>query len=357
MSSGQASAGRDNADGGQERHLGHARREAEAGSGVVPIVSLGDGEGLRRGPAGRIRLVYQPDRLCGAWIPGSHTDTEGGPSGGGEQGTERREAVTQEELESELTVARLAVNDWHGCASQDELDRWRKAQHRFIDAAKAVGAAALSAKLEEHTTASTEAIEYWRNQTRLIQARRDELQAKLEKELLERQKWSDHANAVNDKLDAENEALKAKLEEVQAALSLTQLTVSGSFEAGWTIQVTGYEMEAIRAALGAEASRGEVVKVQENDESRWATIEQALRSPDLSDSVRLLAIGSIVQSRKPLTEKEIARGQELAEILGWQKAERGEVVKACPHLWNWGNEETIQCSRCGLLRNRDESKP
>jgi hypothetical protein len=41
----------------------------------------------------------------------------------------------------ELTNARLAVNDWHACATQDELNRWRQVQLRLIDAAKAVGRA------------------------------------------------------------------------------------------------------------------------------------------------------------------------------------------------------------------------
>jgi hypothetical protein len=40
---------------------------------------------------------------------------------------------------TELTDARLAVNDWHACASPEELARWREAQQRLIDAARAVG--------------------------------------------------------------------------------------------------------------------------------------------------------------------------------------------------------------------------
>jgi len=38
---------------------------------------------------------------------------------------------------NELTCARLAVNDWHACATMDELSRWRAAQMRLIVAAKA----------------------------------------------------------------------------------------------------------------------------------------------------------------------------------------------------------------------------
>ena len=38
----------------------------------------------------------------------------------------------------ELTNARLALNDWHACATNEELERWRAAQSRLIDAAKAV---------------------------------------------------------------------------------------------------------------------------------------------------------------------------------------------------------------------------
>lgn len=45
------------------------------------------------------------------------------------------------DLESALTNARLAVNDWHNCSTQDELNRWRAAQQRLIEAAKACGRA------------------------------------------------------------------------------------------------------------------------------------------------------------------------------------------------------------------------
>lgn len=38
----------------------------------------------------------------------------------------------------ELTNARLAVNDWHVCLTQEELERWRQAQQRLIDAATAL---------------------------------------------------------------------------------------------------------------------------------------------------------------------------------------------------------------------------
>ncbi len=42
-------------------------------------------------------------------------------------------------LAGEVTAARLAVNDWHACATQDELDHWRAAQQRLIEAATALG--------------------------------------------------------------------------------------------------------------------------------------------------------------------------------------------------------------------------
>ncbi len=44
-------------------------------------------------------------------------------------------------LAAELAAARLAVNDWHACATNEELDRWRRAQARLIDAAQAVAGA------------------------------------------------------------------------------------------------------------------------------------------------------------------------------------------------------------------------
>jgi hypothetical protein len=37
----------------------------------------------------------------------------------------------------ELTNARLALNDWHDCASAEELNRWRAVQMRLITAAQA----------------------------------------------------------------------------------------------------------------------------------------------------------------------------------------------------------------------------
>ncbi len=44
------------------------------------------------------------------------------------------------QIEEELTVARLAVNDWHACSTQEELERWRFAQQRLIRAARAAEA-------------------------------------------------------------------------------------------------------------------------------------------------------------------------------------------------------------------------
>jgi hypothetical protein len=40
-------------------------------------------------------------------------------------------------FQQELTTARLAVNDWHACSTNEELARWRAAQARLIIAAKA----------------------------------------------------------------------------------------------------------------------------------------------------------------------------------------------------------------------------
>lgn len=49
-------------------------------------------------------------------------------------------------LRQTLVNARLAVNDWHACASQEELQRWREAQRRLIDAAFALGQATAAHK-------------------------------------------------------------------------------------------------------------------------------------------------------------------------------------------------------------------
>jgi FAD/FMN-containing dehydrogenase len=46
--------------------------------------------------------------------------------------------TNQDAARLELTNARLVVNDWHVCASAEELDRWRAAQSRLIAAARAV---------------------------------------------------------------------------------------------------------------------------------------------------------------------------------------------------------------------------
>jgi len=59
----------------------------------------------------------------------------------------------------------------------------------------------------------------------------------------------------------------------------------------------------------------------EQDEARWALVEEALLTPDLkSDLARLSAISVTVQSRKPPTEADIARTQALAEKYGWLPA-------------------------------------
>jgi len=45
------------------------------------------------------------------------------------------------ELRVALTNARLAVSDWHECSTEEELQLWRLAQQKLIDAAIAVGRA------------------------------------------------------------------------------------------------------------------------------------------------------------------------------------------------------------------------
>jgi hypothetical protein len=41
--------------------------------------------------------------------------------------------------QSHLADARLAVNDWVSCSTAEQLDQWRQAQNRLIEAAKSVG--------------------------------------------------------------------------------------------------------------------------------------------------------------------------------------------------------------------------
>jgi hypothetical protein len=68
------------------------------------------------------------------------------------------------------------------------------------------------------------------------------------------------------------------------------------------------ELDAVLAS--ADVVKG--VYRPDLDESRWRTIEEALKTSDLpSDLSRLAAISSIVNSRKPLTEAAIARAHQL----------------------------------------------
>lgn len=50
---------------------------------------------------------------------------------------QRQPATPVKEARAQLTNARLRVNDFHACATAEELDRWRTAQESLIDAAKA----------------------------------------------------------------------------------------------------------------------------------------------------------------------------------------------------------------------------
>ncbi len=60
------------------------------------------------------------------------------------------------------------------------------------------------------------------------------------------------------------------------------------------------------------------------DEHRWQMIESALKTKGLSsDGARLAAIGCIANSRKPPTEADLKRSEELAERFGWER-EAGE---------------------------------
>jgi hypothetical protein len=53
------------------------------------------------------------------------------------------------EAEATLASARLAVNDWVPCSTSEELERWRAAQRRLIDAAKRVGKIQASKEIEQ----------------------------------------------------------------------------------------------------------------------------------------------------------------------------------------------------------------
>mgnify|MGYP001602353903 FL=1 len=55
------------------------------------------------------------------------------------------------------------------------------------------------------------------------------------------------------------------------------------------------------------------------DATSWDLIEEALHTSDLkSEASRLAAISAIVNSRKLLSDADIARSQELAQRLGWE---------------------------------------
>lgn len=55
---------------------------------------------------------------------------------------------------------------------------------------------------------------------------------------------------------------------------------------------------------------------------RWDLVEKALTTSDLkSDGQRLVAIGAIVNSRKPHTDKDVQRTRELAALYGWEPSQ------------------------------------
>ncbi len=64
-----------------------------------------------------------------------------------------------EELTTALVNARLEVNDWHACETQEELARWREAQQRLIDAAEAVGAASVRISQELMSARPADAVD------------------------------------------------------------------------------------------------------------------------------------------------------------------------------------------------------
>ncbi len=75
---------------------------------------------------------------------------------------------------------------------------------------------------------------------RLTEVRRDHAREKLSLES-DAQTWEQLDDVLN--------RLVSQRDKLRSALAMTQRTFSGTFEDGWTILVTGYEMIAIREAL------------------------------------------------------------------------------------------------------------
>jgi len=80
-------------------------------------------------------------------------------------------------------------------------------------------------------------------------------------------------------------------------------------EPGGIIQHKGFSPECPFCRRDAAARLAEPPAWR--DEKRWQLVEEALKTNDLSDFQKLVAIGSVVNSRKPLTDAEIRRTREL----------------------------------------------
>lgn len=104
-----------------EALLSDLGRERPAPSAVPALIAIMNALDVHMPPAGEALLseVRQIAASVGyPWAPEGTTEPPPPPS-------------------TELTNARLAVNDWYACSTQEELEKWRAAQQRLIRAAQA----------------------------------------------------------------------------------------------------------------------------------------------------------------------------------------------------------------------------
>lgn len=98
-------------------------------------------------------------------------------------------------------------------------------------------------------------------------------------------------------------------EDLDAMAELRESLVRELFQDDPVVQEIAQKIRREADALRQAANRARVI---EADEQRWKLVEEAISTLSLySDISRLAAISSIVQSRKPLTENEIAAAKRL----------------------------------------------
>lgn len=252
--------------------------------------------------------------------------------------------MTPEELQAALTTARLRVNDWHACASAEELARWRADQANLIIAAKASvypEVEALAAKLQEAEQEIAAAM--------VILA--PNIQSSGLVDACKQVKQVAISEADN------SEKFEAKLQEIRAERAKLELERD---EKAAIIQAAGHELDELRARaesakarqaaaehraqrvlLEIEASRGEVVKPA-------AQTTEQFRA-EVKDKLGVVFNGC---HSTPL-QRAINRQQcedFLVERYAEACLERGEVVKACPHCNQFYALESTAgnyvCHRC-----------